>query len=70
MDTSIRVIGSVTLTNGKCRDVYELEDGTQLVVDDDGGIITGTWLVTDDPNEGNVPCDRPVIVYLDGESPF
>ena len=46
---------------------YELEDGTQYVVDDDGSLLTGVWLLVAEDEE---PCDRPVIVYPDGEPPF
>lgn len=69
MDTSIRVIGDVPLADGSCRPVYELEDGTQYVVDDDGCLLTGVWLLVPEDEEPE-PCDRPVIVYKDGAPAF
>jgi hypothetical protein len=68
MDTSIRVIGQVTLADGSCRQVYEVDDGTQYVVDDDGQLVMGTWLLVEEEPDG--PCDLPVIVYQDGEPLF
>jgi len=47
----------------------ELDDGTQYVVDDDGCLMTGIWLLV--PKDGQPePCDRPVIVYPDGAPDF
>jgi hypothetical protein len=61
MDTSIRVIGQVTLANGSCRQVYE-RDGLQYVLDNDGQFVPETWLLVDEEEPGH-PCDGPVIVY-------
>jgi len=69
VNTSIRVIGAVTLADGSCRSVYELEDGTQYVVDDDGSLLTGNWLLVAE-DEQPEPCDKPVIVYPDGAPAF
>jgi hypothetical protein len=68
LDTSVRVIGDVMMADGSSRLVYELDDGTQYVVDDDGCQVTGTWLLVPEDEEPE-PCDRPVIVYLDGPPP-
>jgi hypothetical protein len=65
MDTSIRVIGEVTLADGICRHMYE-RDGLQYVVDDDGQLVYGAWLVVE-KEEPCSPCDLPVIVYDDQE---
>jgi hypothetical protein len=65
VDTSIRVIGEVMTADGSVRPVYELEDGTEYVVDDDGCVVTGIWLLMPEEEEPE-PCDRPVIVYPDG----
>jgi hypothetical protein len=69
LDTSIRVIGDVTLADGSSRPVYELADGTQYVVDDDGRLVTGNWLLVPEDEEPEA-CDRPVIVYPDGPTAF
>jgi hypothetical protein len=69
MDTSIRGIGQVTLADGSCRQVYAVDDGTQYVVDDDGQLVVGTWLLMAG-EEPDGPCDRPVIIYSDGAPTF
>jgi hypothetical protein len=69
MDTSIRVIGEVALTDGSSRDVYEIDDGRQYIVGDDGQPVAGTWLLVDE-EEPDCPCDRPVLVYPEGPPAF
>lgn len=68
MDTSIRVIGQVTLADSTCRQVYE-RDGLQYVVDDDGQLVCATWLLVED-DEHECPCDRALIVCAHGEPLF
>lgn len=68
MDTSIRVIGQVTLTDGSCRQVYEC-GGVQYIADDDGQLVVGNWLLLED-EEPCCPCDLPMIVYQDGKLEF
>jgi hypothetical protein len=44
-------------------------NGQQYLVDDDGQLVYGTWVLVEE-EEPECPCDRPVIVYEDGEPPF
>ena len=48
------IIGQREFTYGKPRDVYEDATG-QYVLGDDGRVVRGVWLVTDQEDDSDVP---------------
>jgi hypothetical protein len=44
-----RIIGTREFTDGAQRAVYEVDDGRQFVIDDEGQAVYGTWLLPDEP---------------------